>query len=62
MRVLNHRLYEAFDFNQVDNSKNHKTQKIYTIAIEAAQKEAKKLTDISKVIYTLLDINKHRGW
>ena len=23
MRVLNHRLYEAFDFNQVDNTKNN---------------------------------------
>ena len=62
MRVLNHRLYEAFDFNQVDNTKKHKAQVLSTAAMAAATKEAIKLTDISKVVYTLLGIDKPRGW
>ena len=62
MRVLNHRLYEAFDFNQVDNTKTHKAKIMSNVAMAAAQKEAIKLTDISKVVYTLLGIDKPRGW
>ena len=45
MRVLNHRLYEAFDFNQVDNTKTHKAKIMSNVAM-AAKLEAIKLTDI----------------
>ena len=62
MRVLNQRLYEAFDFNQVDNSRAHKAKILSDAAMAVATKEAIKLTDISKVVYTLLGIDKPRGW
>ena len=62
MRVLNHRLYEGFDFNQVDNSRQHKSRELTNIAMAAAKIEAIKHTDISKVVYTLLGIDKPRGW
>ena len=55
-------VHEAFDFNKVDNNNQQKTKALAKVAMDAAKLEAIKNTDISKVIYNLLGIEKPRGF
>ena len=55
-------VYEAFDFNKVNNNNQQKTKALTKTAMDAAKLEAIKNTDISKVIYNLLGIEKPRGF
>jgi hypothetical protein len=54
-------IYEAFDFNKVDNN-SQKAKALTKVAMDAAKWEAIKNTDISKVLYNLLGIEKPRGF
>ena len=55
-------VYEAFDFNKVNNNNQQKTKALTNVAMDAAKLEAIKNTDISKVLYNLLGIEKPRGF